>query len=49
MEAVDEVICIDHIVEPGKENRDRYRGLYAEYRAAYEALAPIYRRVHFVS
>ncbi|HLE14220.1 MAG TPA: FGGY-family carbohydrate kinase [Anaerolineales bacterium] len=48
MEAVDEVIRIDHTVEPRAINQRRYGGLYQEYRTLYEALAPIYRNLHNV-
>ena len=48
MEAVDEVIKIHHTVEPRPVNQARYAGLYQEYRALYEALAPIYRNLYEV-
>jgi xylulokinase len=46
MEAVDEIINIHHTVTPRPAVQNRYDALYAEYRALYEALAPIYRRFH---
>ena len=50
MEAVDELIPIARVVEPqAGERRARYGALYREYRALYEALAPIFRRMHEVS
>jgi xylulokinase len=49
MEAIDEMIGIDRVVEPNTANAARYQGLYKEYRAVYEALAPIYRRLHEVA
>jgi xylulokinase len=48
MEAVDELIRIDHTVDPRRQNQERYRELYQEYRSLYEALAPIYRRMYRV-
>ena len=50
MEAVDGLIRIARVVEPqGEAGRVRYDALYREYRALYEALAPIFRRIHEVS
>jgi xylulokinase len=46
MEAVDEIIRIQHTVEPRARHQPRYAALYQEYRALYAALAPIYRRLH---
>jgi xylulokinase len=46
MEAVDELIEISHTVSPRDANQARYDALYREYRAIYEALAPIYRDLH---
>jgi len=46
MEATDELIEISHTVKPREANRARYGALYREYRAIYEALAPIYRHMH---
>ena len=50
MEAVDGLIRIERVVEPqGEAGLVRYDALYREYRALYEALAPIFRRIHEVS
>ena len=49
MEAVDEVIKIHHTVEPRLQNQARYADFYREYRALYEALAPIYRNLYEVA
>jgi xylulokinase len=50
MEALDDLIQIARVVEPkGDGDRPRYDALYREYRALYEALAPIFRRMHQVS
>jgi len=50
MEAVDGLIRIERVVEPqGEAGSARYDALYHEYRALYEALAPIFRRIHEVS
>jgi xylulokinase len=46
MEAVDEIIRLDHTVEPRLQAQKRYAALYQEYRSIYDALAPIYRRLH---
>jgi len=48
MEAVDELVEISHTVKPRKAYLARYDALYREYRSLYEALAPIYRRLHNV-
>ncbi len=50
MEAVDELIAIGRTVDPIDDGRRaRYDGLYREYRALYEALAPVYRRMHTIA
>jgi xylulokinase len=50
MEAVDGLIRIARVVQPrGDTECARYDALYPEYRALYEALAPIFRRMHEVS
>jgi xylulokinase len=49
MEAIDDLIEIDRIVEPRDEYRGRYDALYKEYRAVYEALKPINRRLHDIA
>jgi xylulokinase len=50
MEAIDGLIPIARVVRPGSEEaRRRYDALYREYRALYEALAPIFRRLHEVN
>jgi len=47
MEAVDELVKISRVVEPQDGKRQaRYQALYEEYRAIYEALTPIHRRLH---
>jgi len=46
MEAVDDLISIAHTVEPDERLAPRYEGLYREYRELYEALAPLYQRLH---
>jgi len=46
MDAVDDLIEISRVVEPRREHQGRYQDLYHEYREAYTALAPIYRRLH---
>ena len=44
---VDELIEIERVVEPeGGEQYLRYDTLYHEYRSLYDALKPIYRRLH---
>jgi len=48
MEAIDELIEISHTVKPREANQVRYDALYREYRAIYEALAPIFRHLHDV-
>ena len=47
-EDVDQIIEIGRVVEPNPAKRNRYGDLYAEYRAAYDALVPIYRRLYQV-
>jgi len=50
MDAVDELIEVDRVVEPGGgDQHERYDDLYHEYRLLYDALAPIYRRLHGIS
>jgi xylulokinase len=46
VEAIDDLIEIDHTVEPDSTFQERFDALYCEYRALYEALAPIFRRIH---
>lgn len=48
VEAIDEVIEIDHTVLPNDTHAKRYDALYKEFRALYEALAPAFRRLHQV-
>jgi sugar (pentulose or hexulose) kinase len=48
MEAVDDLISFSHTVEPTEGMATRYDALYREYRAFYEAIAPIFRRLHDV-
>ena len=48
-EAVDALIPFSHTVEPAEGRAPRYDALYREYRALYEATAPIFRRLHEVS
>ena len=45
VDAIDELIKIHHVVEPRSGIKNRYEDLYGEYRALYEALAPVYRRL----
>jgi xylulokinase len=49
MDSIDELIGISHVVEPRAEFAGRYEELYEQYRAAYEALAPLFKRLHGVS
>jgi xylulokinase len=46
MEAVDEIIRLRRTVEPQTSHQERYTHLYHEFRAVYEALAPVYRRLY---
>jgi hypothetical protein len=49
MEAVDGLVQIADQVEPIDDGRRRrYNELYREYRALYEVLAPVYRRLHTI-
>jgi sugar (pentulose or hexulose) kinase len=48
MEDVDKINKIGKVVVPNPANRDRYDDLYAEYRATYDALVPIYKRLYQV-
>jgi xylulokinase len=45
---IDDLIGIRGVVEPNPANQKRYDDLYREYRALYDALAPIYRRLYLV-
>jgi xylulokinase len=50
MEAIDDLIPIARVVSPrSDESRTRYKALYGEYRALYEALAPIFHRLYQVN
>jgi xylulokinase len=49
MEAVDQIITFQRSVRPQLGYARRYESLYGEFRAVYEALAPVYRRLHEVS
>jgi xylulokinase len=46
MDAVDDLIRIDHVVEPRRSLAPRYGRMYEEYRQVYDALAPVFRRIH---
>ncbi len=46
MDAVDDLIGIDHVVEPRRSLERRYGRMYEEYRQVYDALAPVFRRIH---
>ena len=47
MDDVDELIEIERVVEPeGGEQYVQYDEIYREYRSLYDALKPIYRRLH---
>jgi len=48
MEAVDGLIPIARTVEPDGRTASRYDELFAEYRALYDALSPISRRLYHV-
>jgi xylulokinase len=45
---IDDLIGIRRTVEPNPANQERYDALYNEYRAIYDALAPIYKRLYHV-
>ena len=45
-QAVDELIRIDHVVEPRPALARRYGQMYEDYRQVYDALAPVFRRMH---
>jgi xylulokinase len=49
MDSVDELIHIDHTVEPRPALAHRYGQMYDDYRQVYEALAPLFRRMHGTS
>jgi len=46
MEAVDDLVHIARTVEPNNANQLRYEEMYQQYRAMYDALAPVYRQLH---
>jgi xylulokinase len=46
VEAIDDLIEIGRVVEPDPTHQLRFESMYHEYRAIYEALAPIFRRLH---
>jgi sugar (pentulose or hexulose) kinase len=48
MEAVDDLIGIARRVEPRAELASRYNEFYKSYRALYEGLAPVYRKLYEV-
>jgi xylulokinase len=48
VEAIDEVIAISRTVGPQDRLQSRYDQLYSEYRAVYEALSPVFRRLYEV-
>ncbi len=49
MDAVDELVKIGREVEPDATCSARYNALYQQYRALYEALVPIHRRLYQIS
>ncbi len=49
MDAVDALIKIGREVEPDTTCAIRYNALYQEYRALYEALVPVHRRLYQIS
>jgi xylulokinase len=48
MQATDELVETSHAVEPRTSYSARYDALFSEYLALYEALAPLFRRMHTV-
>jgi xylulokinase len=48
MEAVDDLIGIARRVEPNRSLANRYNDLYESYRALYEGLTPVYRKLYEV-
>jgi xylulokinase len=46
MDTLDDLIGIDHEVQPDAARWKRYDAMYQEYRALYEALVPIHRRLY---
>lgn len=49
MDAVDDLIKIARVVKPITANKKRYDDMYTAYRSLYEALAPIYQKLHEVT
>lgn len=48
MDAVDDLIEIEQVVQPNDSNRQRYNDLYQIYRDLYTVLVPIHRRLYEV-
>jgi xylulokinase len=46
MDAIDGLIRIDRVVEPRPALARRYGRMYEDYRQVYDALAPVFRRMH---
>jgi len=46
MDSVDELIHVHHTVEPRPALARRYGKMYDDYRQVYEALTPVFRRMH---
>ncbi len=46
VDAVDDQIRIDDVVEPRRSLERRYGRMCEEYRRVYDALAPVFRRIH---
>jgi xylulokinase len=46
VESIDDLVEISRVVTPDERNCRRYEALYGAYRQAYEALAPLYKRLY---
>jgi sugar (pentulose or hexulose) kinase len=46
MDEVDELIAISREIQPNPAHWKRYDTLYQEYRALYELLVPVHRRLY---
>lgn len=49
VESIDDLIRIERVVSPDTRHSRRYNELYAEYREIYQALAPVFHRMHQIS
>jgi len=46
VESIDELIQVNSVIKPRKENKNRYDDLYEEFREIYTVLEPVFRKLY---